>query len=67
MNAPNPVLVVGGAGRTGHHVVQKLRGRGYPARAESRVGVVVIVESSDSDDTPNGPVADAIPRKGGKG
>ena len=86
MNAPGPVLVVGGTGRTGRHVVRKLLERGYPARVltrhparvEDRLGdgvfggdvtdaesvraamenagaVVVIVESSISDDVPNSP------------
>ena len=36
MNAPGTVLVVGGTGRTGRHVVRKLLERGYPARVLTR-------------------------------
>lgn len=36
MNASGPVLVVGGTGRTGRHVVRKLLERGYPARVLTR-------------------------------
>lgn len=76
---PGPVLVIGGTGRTGRLVVERLltrdpgraQGRfgagvavfggdvtdagGVRAAMESADGVVVIVESSNSDYAPNGP------------
>lgn len=55
---PGPVLVIGGTGRTGRHVVERLLARGYPARvltrdpgrAQGRFGAGVAVFGGDVTD-----------------